>query len=120
MFLLITLAIQNSTAQTKNDLNKSSTQELTQSSKTFSESEVLELVAQLKAEAEIAIDNAYNEGYKAGMLEYAPTLEGLRLEKEWLTSEVEKYKRKRWQVPVLTICGVGVGLFAGFMVGGNK
>lgn len=90
----------------------------TQSLKLFSEDEVLLLVEQLKAEAELAIDQAYDEGYKAGLKEYVPELEAMRFTKEQLEAENKKLKSQTWQTPWFTIAGTAAGAFTGFIIKG--
>lgn len=74
---------------------------------------MLLLVEQLKAEANLAIENAYDEGYKAGVQEYAPRLASLEVQIECLKSENKKQNLEKWTIPLWT-CG---GAFAGFLGG---
>ena len=72
----------------------------TTSQKLFSEDEVLVLVEQLKAKAQEAISNAYDEGYKAGLKEYAPQLEAERFKVSQL--EIQNKKLKSQTIAILS------------------
>ena len=74
----------------------------------------------IKTESRMLIDKAYDDGYKAGMLEFAPELEGLRIQNEQLSYELKMNKRKWWEIPLFTVCGMGAGLFAGVMINWGK
>ena len=79
---------------------------------------------ELKAEADKAIDEAFNEGYKAAVLEYAPQLESLRIKNEWLVRENKKHNLEKWTVPLWTCGGAFVGFMGGcgfsFLIRGNN
>ncbi len=76
--------------------------------------DVLLLVDQLKAEADKAIENAFDEGYKAGVLEYAPENEALKTVNESLKADLKKEKTvlklPLWTVPVSFISGFAAGI----------
>jgi hypothetical protein len=55
---------------------------------------VLELMEAAEAEIDNAVHEAYAEGYKAAMLQYAPELAALRIRETALKEELEKQQRK--------------------------
>jgi len=68
-----------------------------------------------EAEIEIAVSQAFAEGYKAAMLQYAPEIAGLRIAESALRVELdaERKKQKRfWPAMGVT---AGVSFFAGFL-----
>ncbi len=67
----------------------------------------------MKAEADKAIEEAFDEGYKAAVKEYAPQLESLKIQNDWLSQENKKKNLEKWTIP-LWACG---GAFVGFMGG---
>ena len=74
---------------------------------------------QLKAEANQAIENAYDEGYKAGVQEYAPKLASLEVQIEWLKSENKKQNLEKWTIPLWTSVGAFAGFLGGWTIRGN-
>ena len=70
--------------------SKSSASEPTEESRRFSRVEVTSLVEGLMADAEQSIANAYAEGYKAGVLEFAPAEAALQEANAQLLAEVER------------------------------
>ena len=80
---------------------------------------MLLLVDQLKAEADAAIENAYDEGYKAGVQEYAPKLASLEVQIEWLKSENKKQNLEKWTIPLWTCGGAFAGFLGGWIIRGN-
>lgn len=74
---------------------------------------------QLKAEANQAIENAYDEGYKAGVQEYAPKLASLEVQIEWLKSENKKQNLEKWTIPLWTCGGAVAGFLGGWIIRGN-
>ena len=120
MFLLVTLLTLPLLAEEKTSSSPTSTPEQTQSQKTFyTQEDVLLLVEQLKAEADAAIENAYDEGYKAGVQEYAPKLASLEVQIEWLKSENKKQNLEKWTIPLWTCVGAGAGFLGGWIIRGN-
>ena len=120
MFLLVTLLTLPLTAEEKTNSSQILTPEQTQSQKTFyTQEEVLLLVDQLKAEADKAIENAYDEGYKAGVQEYAPKLASLEVQIEWLKSENKKQNLEKWTIPLWTCAGAFGGFLGGWIIRGN-
>jgi hypothetical protein len=55
---------------------------------------VLELMEAAEAEIENAVREAYAEGYKAAMLQYAPELAALRIRETALKTELERERQK--------------------------
>jgi hypothetical protein len=73
---------------------------------------VLELLLAAEAEIEIAVDEAYAEGYKAAMLEYAPRASMAEL----LQTELEKERNKsKWFWPAVGAT-FGVSFVSGFFL----
>lgn len=59
-------------------------------------------------ETESGIERAFNEGYKQGVLEYAPKAAGLEAIRKDLQAECRKIKARR----VVQDAGIGLGCFA--------
>ena len=81
-----------------------------ESTKSYTAKEVQEVLDIVIEEAEKSITEAYNAGYKQGVLEFKP-------EVSYWKAEVENYKRlltvergKKWQ---WTLGGAGVGFISG-------
>ena len=120
MFLLVTLLTLPLLAEEKKNSSQILTPEQTLSQKTFyTREDVLLLVEQLKAEANQAIENAYDEGYKAGVQEYAPKLASLEVQIEWLKSVNKKQNFEKWTIPLWTCGGVFAGFLGGWIIRGN-
>ena len=120
MFLLVTLLMLPLLAEEKTSSSQTLTPEQTLSQKTFyTQEEVLLLVDQLKAEADKAIENAYDEGYKAGVQEYAPKVDSLEVQIEWLKSENKKQNLEKWTIPLWSCGGAGGGFLGGWIIRGN-
>ena len=81
----------------------------------FSKYEVEQLISEITLESEKQIDMAYNEGYKAATIFYAPKLRALEIQNEALSSELEKEKRKKWLIPVYSVAGAGLGFCGGLI-----
>lgn len=118
IILLLTLLTGRITCEPRNDSEKSLEMMQKTSQKLFSEDEVLVLVEQLKAKAQEAISNAYDEGYKAGLKEYAPQLEAERFKVSQLEIQNKKLKSQTRQTPWFTIAGTSAGVFTGFIIKG--
>ncbi len=71
---------------------------------------VLELLREVGAEIEIAVDEAYAEGYKAGTLRYAPDIEFLKFQ----ISDLQK-KNLRSKLG-FGAAGLLIGLVGGFSI----
>ncbi len=71
----------------------------------------------MEEEALTKIDEAYKDGYKQGLLEYAPDNEKLMFEKARLEIELEEEKSKNmfnvsfWSIPISFL----IGLISGFI-----
>ena len=114
MFLLVTLLMLPLLAEEKTSSNSSSTQPQIQLQQSFyTQEDVLLLVDQLKAEADKAIENAYDEGYKAGVQEYAPKLASLEVQLENKKKNLEK-----WTIPFWTCAGAFIGFSGGWFMRG--
>lgn len=81
----------------------------------FSKYEVEQLISEMTLEAEKQIDLAYNEGYKAATVFYAPKLRASEAKIEALSFELEKEKRKKGLIPVCSAVGAGLGFFGGLI-----
>jgi len=55
---------------------------------------VLELMQTAEAEIDNAVNEAYAEGYKAAMLQYAPEIAALKIKESALEMELEKERKK--------------------------
>lgn len=120
MFLLVTLLTLPLLAEEKTNSSPTSTPEQTPLQKTFyTQEDVLLLVEQLKAEANQAIENAYDEGYKAGVQEYAPKLASLEVQIEWLKNENKKQNLEKWTIPLWICAGAFGGFLGGWIIRGN-
>lgn len=81
----------------------------------FSKNEVEQLIKEITLEAEKQIDMAYDEGYKAATIFYAPKLRALEIKIETLSFELEKEKRQKWLIPVCSAVGAGLGFCSGLI-----
>ena len=81
----------------------------------FSKYEVEQMISEITLESEKQIDMAYDEGYKAATVFYAPKLRALEIQNEALSSELEKEKRKKWLIPVCSVAGAGLGFCGGLI-----
>ena len=70
----------------------------------YSEEEVNQIVDDLAAEAEASIDEAYAEGYKAGVKDYAPQVEF------WKTKAEAKEPQEKAPLGKFFAAGVGTGI----------
>ena len=77
--------------------------------------EVDQLISEITLESEKQIDLAYDEGYKAATVFYAPKLRSLEIQNEALSSELKKEKRKKWLIPVCSVAGAGLGFYGGLI-----
>lgn len=111
--LLPMLAMQTSFAQprTESELTSASVYG-TDLHRNYSGSEVAELLQIVEQEAEAAIDHAFDEGYKQGLLASAPDAEYWRIKAGQYETEIMRLKRKRW---LFALGGFG----AGFITGGG-
>lgn len=81
----------------------------------FSKYEVEQLISEMTLEAEKQIDMAYDEGYKAATIFYAPKLRASEAKVEALSFELEKEKRRKWLIPVCSVAGAGLGFCGGLI-----
>lgn len=96
---------------------KSSASEPTEESRRFSRVEVTALVESLMADAEQSIANAYAEGYKAGVLEFAPAEAALQEANAQLLAEVERLETAHAKgVWTAGFIGVGAGMVVATLV----
>jgi hypothetical protein len=73
---------------------------------------VLELLQAAEAEIDTAVNEAFAEGYKAAMLEYAPELAASRTKESALRIELERERKKnRFFWPV-----AGASFASGFLI----
>ena len=83
-----------------------------ESKPSYTEAELETIVGIFFEETESGIERAFNEGYKQGVLEYAPKAAGLEAVKEDLQAECRRIRTRR----ILQDTGIGLGCFAaGFM-----
>lgn len=81
----------------------------------FSKNEVDQLILEITLEAEKKIDLAYDEGYKAATLFYAPKLSASEIKIESLSFQLKKEKRQKWYIPVCSVVGAGLGFCGGLI-----
>ena len=112
--LIMLITVMSLNGQNKS-LNQNSDAELKKSKISFSKYEVEQLISEITLESEKQIDLAYNEGYKAATVFYAPKLRALEIKNEALSSELEKEKRKKWLIPVCSVAGAGLGFCGGLI-----
>ena len=105
------LITQASYSQQKTESKKTSGNEYgIDLNRNYKGSEVLELLQIVEQEANLAIDRAFNEGYKQGMLAYAPEVEYWQTRAFQLQEEISKLKKDRW---LYAVGGFGVGFLFG-------
>lgn len=114
--LLIILLMLPLISEESRNLPENSTELQTDLQKTYSADDVRFLVEQIKQAGDEQIEKAYDEGYKAGILEYEPKLEGFKLQYDILEKENKKLKSNQWQKPVYIALGIAGGFFFGYMV----
>ncbi len=117
--LLLVLPMLRLTAQ-QSQMNSNSSENVfgIDLNRTYSGNEVLNLLTIMDEEAQTSITNAYNEGYKAGLLEYKPETIKLQSLNDSLKADAEQMRREYaytvpvWQVPLWTAGGIlfGYGL----------
>ena len=83
-----------------------------ESKPSYTQAELETIVGIFFEETESGIERAFNEGYKQGVLEYAPQAAGLEAIRKDLQAECRKIKARR----VVQDVGIGLGCFAaGFL-----
>ena len=78
--------------------------------RSYKGSELLALMQAARQEAESAIDQAFDEGYKAGLLASAPDAEYWKAKAQSAESEIARLKKEKW---LFGLGGLGVGVLAG-------
>ena len=111
--LLLLLATQTNWAQSRTESKPTSENEYgIDLNRNYTGSEVAALIQIVEQEAEAAIDRAFDEGYKQGLLASAPEAEYWRVKFTQTEAEIKRLKRERW---LFAFGGFG----AGFIVGGG-
>lgn len=83
-----------------------------ESKPSYTEAELETILNIFFEETDSGIEKAFNEGYKQGVLEYAPKTAGLEAIRKDLQAECRKMRTRR----VVQDVGIGLGCFAvGFM-----
>ena len=109
--LFLTLATQTSFAQSKTESKPTLESEYKiDLTRNYTGSEVLELIVIVEQEAEQAIEKAFNEGYKQGLLAAAPDAEYWRVRSLQYEAEITRLKKERW---LYAFGGLGAGLLFG-------
>ena len=113
VFLLLLAATQMSFAEQKTQSKKIPLAAFGIESKpSYTEAELETIVGIFFEETESGIERAFNEGYKQGVLEYAPKAAGLEAIRKALQAECRRMRTRR----ILQDSGIGLGCFAaGFM-----
>ena len=113
LFLSLTLATQTTWAEKKRESEPTSESGLgIDLTRNYTGSEMAELLQIVEQEAERAIDRAFDEGYKQGLLAAAPDAEYWRVKASQYQAEITRLKKEKW------LFAFG-GLGAGFLVGGG-
>lgn len=85
----------------------------------YSGREVLEILLTAEDEAAVCVREAYTEGYKAGVAEYAPRCAQLEAVNASLMAEITSVKSSAslpsWVLPVTGICCASLGFAAGVL-----
>lgn len=109
--LLATLTIRMSWSQDATNSSPTSASEYgIDLQRKYSGSEVLTLIQIVTEEAEASIEEAFNEGYKQGVLAWKPEADYWKAKAENAETEAKRAKRQRW----LFCCG---GIAGGFLLG---
>ena len=113
MFLLLLAATQMSFAEQKTQSKKIPLAAFGIESKpSYTEAELETILNIFFEETDSGIERAFNEGYKQGVLEYAPKAAGLEAIRKDLQAECRKMRTRR----VVQDVRIGLGCFAvGFM-----
>lgn len=113
--LLILLAMQTSYAESGSRLQSALEPkygiELTRS---YTGQEVLELIDLVVEEAEKSITEAYNAGYKQGVLAYKPDVEYWKVKASGFEKELKRQRRDRW---LYGLGGFALGFAGGAGIG---
>ncbi len=109
--LFLTLTTQTSFAQKKIESEPTSENEYgIDLAKSYTGSDLLELIQIVEQEAEQSIDEAFNEGYKQGLLAAAPDAEYWRIKSLQHKTEIARLKKEKW---LYAFGGLGAGFLAG-------
>lgn len=113
--LFLTLATRTSFAQPKLESSTNSASEYgIDLNRNYSGSEVELLIRAVTEEAEAAVDRAFDEGYKHGLLAAAPDVEYWRVKASRYETEITRLKRERW---LFALGGFGAGFVGGGGIG---
>ena len=82
--------------------------------KNYSGKEVQALIDTVVEEAEISIDEAFNAGYKQGILAYKPDAEYWKVKAQGFEKELRKKTIKNW---MFCLSGVSIGFLGGIGLG---
>lgn len=104
----------NLTSESKNSKQNSENLQK-ESNKSFTTEEVEKLVEQISFEAEKKIEQAFDEGYKAAVVFYAPQIEIYENEIKNLETELKIEKRNKWLIPLCSMAGAGIGFGCGII-----
>ena len=84
-----------------------------ESSRTFTSDEVIRLIDSVVAETDVSIDQAYADGYKAGLLEAKPEGEFYRVQSaevnKQLVAEQARFELPGWSIPAAFLGGFLTG-----------
>ena len=82
--------------------------------KSYTGKEVQALIDIVVEEAEISIDEAFNAGYKQGILAYKPDAEYWKVKAQSFEKELRKKTIKNW---MFCLSGVSIGILGGIGLG---
>ena len=82
--------------------------------KTYTGKEVQSLIDIVVEESEKSIEEAYNAGYKQGVLAYKPDVEYWKIKAQGFERELQKQRLQSW---MLGLGGVSIGLLGGMGLG---
>ncbi|MCQ2086667.1 MAG: hypothetical protein MJZ37_01125 [Bacilli bacterium] len=88
------------------------------SKKNYSGADLIEIIAICLEEKDIAIETAYNEGYKSGVLEYSPDVEYYKKQCELLELNNETLKQQVRSVEINNIKNDLICFSVGSLLGG--
>jgi len=97
--------------QSPNDLEPKYGIDLT---KNYTGREVSELIDLVVEEAEKSINEAYNAGYKQGVLAYKPDVEYWKIKAQGFEKELQKQRLQNW---IYGLGGVSIGFLGGMGLG---
>lgn len=113
--LFLMLTTQTSFAQKKNESKPTSASEYgIDLTKRYTGSELLGLIQIVEQEAQQAIDEAFNKGYKQGLLAAAPDAEYWRIRSTQYEAEITRLKKEKW---LYAFGGLGAGFLVGSGIG---